>query len=138
MPVFHQAYFLCVTNVPLVPFFLFPPPSFSCLCNRLYILPHVFSLSLLPLCDFLLCLVFPFPVASHMHSSFLLHPLSHAHSIHCSPAKLILHTPWCCLSTGLSLYSYAAFISAPLLTYIFAICIFAVLEMHPKVADFYS
>ena len=130
----------CVTSVSLVCSFTFLPPSLSCLCNRLYILPHVLNLSLLPLCQFLLRLVFPFPIAplaSHMHSYFLLHPLSHAHSIHCCPAKLILHTQWCCLSTGLSLHTHAAFLSAPFM-YMCRICIFAGLGRHPKIQDVYT
>lgn len=74
-----------VTKVSFVHSLPFPPPSLSCLCNRLYILPHVLNLSLLPLCQFLLCLVFRFPIArlaSHMRSYFILHLLSHIHRIH--------------------------------------------------------
>lgn len=76
----------------------------SCRCNRLYILPPLLSLSLLPLCQFLLALVFPFPTvppASHMRSYFLLHPLS--------PVFAALERSFCescCLSTGLSLHTH--------------------------------
>lgn len=64
---FFTKHIFCVTNVPLVRSFPFPPPSLSCLCNRLYIFPHVLNLSLLPLCQFLLSCV---PL-SHCSSSFL-------------------------------------------------------------------
>lgn len=49
----------------------------------------MFSVSLLPLCDFLLSLMFPFPATSCMHP-FLLHPLCVC-SMHCCPAELVLH-----------------------------------------------
>lgn len=76
----------------------------SCLCNRLYILPQLLSLSLLPLCQFLLALVFPFPTvppAPHMHSYFLLHPLS---PVFAALARSFCES--CCLSTGLSLHTH--------------------------------
>lgn len=129
-----------VTKVSFVHSIPFPPPSLSCLCNRLYILPHVLNLSLLPLCQFLLCLVFRFPIArlaSHMRSYFILHLLSHIHSIHCCLAKLILHAQWCCLSTGLALHTHSAFLSA-LFMYMCRICIFGGLGMHPKIQDLYT
>lgn len=49
----------------------------------------MFSVSLLPLCDFLLSLMFPFPATSCTHP-FLLHPLC-ACSMHCCPAELVFH-----------------------------------------------
>lgn len=57
----------------------------SCLCNRLYILPQVLNLSLLPLCQFLLALVFPFPAVP---------PASHTHSTSCSIPSLPCLLPW--------------------------------------------
>lgn len=82
--------------------------------------------------------LFPFaPLASHVHSCFLLHLLSHVHSRHCWPSKLILHTHWCFLSNGLSLHTHAAFLSIPF-TYMRRICTFTGLGMHPEIQDFYT
>lgn len=130
----------CVTNVSLVRSFPFPPPSLSCLCNRLYILPHVLHLSFPSVSSFsVLCSsFFPIaPLASHTHSCFLRRPLSHVHSIHCWPSELILHTQWCCLSNGLSLHTHAALLSVPFM-YMCRICIFTDLGMHPEIQDFYT
>lgn len=108
----------------------------SCLCNRLHILPQVLNLSFLPLCQFLLALVFPFPVAlpaSHTRSYFLLHPLSHGFAALASsfcPHRGVA-SPLGCPCTHIS------FLSLPSMD-MCRICIFTVLRMDPKIRDFYT
>lgn len=125
---------LCVTNVPFVPFFPFSPPS--CPCNRPYVLPHVLSLSPSPLW---------FPSLSHVPlSCHLLHaplptpsPLCMQHAL--LPCRVGFScSGGACLLTRPCTHTHTAFISAPLLVYIIRICIFADLEMHPKIPGTYA
>lgn len=86
MPFYAIKSIFCVTNISLLHSFPFLSLCLlSCLCNRLYILPQVLNLSLLLLCQFLLALVFPFPVVP---------PASHTHSTSCSIPSLPCLLPW--------------------------------------------